>query len=107
MKTERDYDFTYKQSKKAKEEKEGNLEIVLERYIESYSWELIHLDDYSKNIVLDHIYPYKEEFVTEAISKQFGDVFVSVSELRGLVDLIDTDVNELNTELEDDTDDDF
>ncbi len=103
--TERDYDFTYKKVRIAKEEQEGKLTIILEQYIESYNDEIIHLGDYPKSVVFDQIYPQKEEFVKQAIQEQFGDVFVSVDELRNLVDLIDLDVDELNDEL--DADDDF
>jgi hypothetical protein len=109
--TERDYEFTYKKIRTAKEEQDGKLTIILKQYIESYNDELPHLMDYPKSMVLDQIYPNKEEFVKEAIQEQFGDVFVSVDELRNLVKLIDGDIDELNGELKDDNefdnDDDF
>lgn len=80
-------EITYKTGK---EKTEGIIKISLNRYQKSYAEHLFHLGDYSESVINDTIYPEKEEFLDEAIKKQFGDnASITKTEKKKLIKEID------------------
>ncbi len=96
-------EFNEKDSTEIKEKK---LVVDLDDYMDSYSEDLLHLQDYSKKVIEDQIYPLKKDWCKQLLKTNLPQDSKRLTKIKDLIEELDDAVEEYQNEISEDLEED-